>query len=105
MIFWKKSAKIRDFENKIATFLGMKKSAKSQLMKSAQGKIRDFFKKLGLFADFFHTALDDDTRRDLRRRKLCFTCQKPWASGHRCAVGKAHYIEVFSDNEGEEDAY
>ena len=26
-------------------------------------------------------------------------------SGHRCAAGKAHYIEVFSDSEGEEDAY
>ena len=43
--------------------------------------------------------------RDLRQKKLCFTCQEPWAPGHRCAAGKAHYIEVFSDNDGEEDAY
>ena len=49
--------------------------------------------------------LDNDTLRDLRRRKLCFTCQEPWAPSHRCATGKALYIEVFSDNEGEEDAY
>ena len=49
--------------------------------------------------------LDDDTQRDLRRRKLCFTCQKPWALRHRCATGKAHYIEVFSDSDREEDAY
>ena len=49
--------------------------------------------------------MDDDTLRDLRWRKLCFTCQEPWAPGHRCAAGKAHYIEVFSDSEGEENAY
>ena len=49
------------------------------------------------------TWLDDDTRKDLRRKKLCFTCQEPWVPGHRC-VGKAkdHYIEVYSDSEGEE---
>ena len=46
--------------------------------------------------------LDDDFRRDLRRRKLCFTCQEPWAPGHKCAAGKAHYIEVFLDDEEEE---
>ena len=47
--------------------------------------------------------LDDETRRDLRRKRLCFTCQEPWAPGHRCAIGKAHYIEVFSDSSGEEE--
>ena len=26
-----------------------------------------------------------------------------WALGHRCVVGKAHYIEVFSDDEEEEE--
>ena len=42
-------------------------------------------------------------RKDLRRKKLCFTCQEPWAPGHRCAgKAKAHYIEVYSGNEGEE---
>ena len=39
----------------------------------------------------------------MRRRKLCFTCQESGAPGHRCAVGKAHYIEVFSDDEEEEE--
>ena len=36
---------------------------------------------------------------------LCFTCQHPWVLGHKCANGKAHYIEVFSedDEEGEEE--
>lgn len=41
--------------------------------------------------------LDVDLRRELRKKKMCFTCQESWALGHRCAVGKAHYIEVFSD--------
>ena len=50
------------------------------------------------------TWLDEDTRKDLRRKKLCFTCQEPWVPGHRC-VGKArvHYIEVYSDSD--EDDY
>lgn len=51
-----------------------------------------------------HGQLDDETWRDLCRRKLCFTCQEPWASGHRCTKGKAHYIELFSDSELEDDA-
>jgi hypothetical protein len=43
--------------------------------------------------------MDDATRQDLRRRKLCFSCQEPWVPGHRCAgKAKAHYIEVFSDS-------
>jgi hypothetical protein len=42
--------------------------------------------------------LDEETRRELRRKKLCFTCKDPWESGHRCmGKGKAHYIEVLSD--------
>ena len=49
------------------------------------------------------TQIDDDARRDLRKKRLCFTCQEPWAPGHRCAAGKAHFIEVFSDDSGEED--
>ena len=48
--------------------------------------------------------LDDDTRRELRRKKLCFSCQEPWVPGHRClGKGKAHYIEVYSDSGEEED--
>ena len=47
--------------------------------------------------------MDDDTRKDLRRKKLCFNYQEPWVPGHRCAgKAKAHYIEVYSDSEGEE---
>ena len=51
----------------------------------------------------YKKPLDDDVWRDLRRRKLCFTCQESWAPGHRCAAGKAHYLEVFSDDEEEEE--
>ena len=47
--------------------------------------------------------IDDDARRELRKKRLCFTCEESWAPGHRCAVGKAHFIEVFSDDSGEED--
>eukprot|EP00253_Pinus_taeda_P027576 PITA_27576 len=47
--------------------------------------------------------LDDDARRELKKKRLCFTCQEPWAPGHRCAAGKAHVIEVFSESSGEED--
>ena len=32
------------------------------------------------------TPLSDDVRRDLRRRKLFFTCQESWAPGHKCAA-------------------
>ena len=39
----------------------------------------------------------------MRQKKLCFTCQEPWVSGHRCSgKAKAHYIEVYSDSEGED---
>ena len=47
-------------------------------------------------------SLSDDVQTDLRRRNICFTCQEPWAPGHWCVVGKAHYIEVFYDS-GEEE--
>ena len=47
--------------------------------------------------------VDDGARRELRKKQLCFTCQEPWALGHRCAAGKAHFIEVFSNDSGEED--
>lgn len=39
--------------------------------------------------------LDDDARRKLKKKRLCFTCQEAWAPGHRCAACKAHFIEVF----------
>ena len=47
--------------------------------------------------------IDDDARRELKKKRLCFTCQEPWAPGHRCAPGKAHFIEVFSKSSEEED--
>jgi hypothetical protein len=28
--------------------------------------------------------IDDNTRRDLRRKKLCFTCKEPWNPSHEC---------------------
>ena len=33
------------------------------------------------------TWLDEDTRKELRWKKLCFTCQEPWVPGHRCKGG------------------
>jgi hypothetical protein len=48
--------------------------------------------------------LDDDMRRELMRKKLCFSCRDPWVSGHRC-MGKwqIHYIEVESGSEEEDE--
>jgi hypothetical protein len=42
--------------------------------------------------------LDDETRRELMRKKLCFSCRDPWVPGHRCiGKGEIHYIEVPAD--------
>ena len=47
--------------------------------------------------------MDDDTRKDLRKKKLCFTYQEPRITGHRCkGKAKAHYIEIYSDSDGDE---
>ena len=51
----------------------------------------------------FKKPLDIEVWRDLRKKKLCFNCQEPWVPRHICAAGKAHYIEVFSDLEEDED--
>ena len=50
--------------------------------------------------------MDDDTGNELKRKKLCFTCQEPWIPSHRC-IGKAkvHYIEVYSDSEEDKDEH
>ena len=40
-------------------------------------------------------------RDELRRTKLCFSCQEPSAPSHKCVKGKAHYIEVFSESDEE----
>jgi hypothetical protein len=46
--------------------------------------------------------LDEATRRELRRKQLCFTYKEPWQPCHRClGKGKIHYIEVVSDSEEE----
>lgn len=46
--------------------------------------------------------VDEETWKELWKKKLCLTCQEPWAPRHKCAgkdmVGKAHYIEVYSDS-------
>jgi hypothetical protein len=48
--------------------------------------------------------LDEATRRELRRKQLCYTCKEPWEPRHRCMwKGKIHYIEVISDREDEDD--
>jgi hypothetical protein len=48
--------------------------------------------------------LDDDTRRELMRKKLCFSCRDPWVPGHRCmGKGHIHYIEVESGSEEEDE--
>jgi len=39
----------------------------------------------------------------MKKNFLCFTCQDPWELGHRCVIGKSHFIEVFSESSGEED--
>ena len=35
-------------------------------------------------------CLNEDTRRDLRRKNLCFNCKGPWVPSHRC-MGKGRY--------------
>jgi hypothetical protein len=48
--------------------------------------------------------MDENNRRELRRKQLCYTCKEPWDPSHKCmGRGKAHYIEVTSDNEEDED--
>jgi hypothetical protein len=48
--------------------------------------------------------MDENTRRELRRKQLCYTCKEPWDPSHKCmGRGKAHYIEVTFDNEEDED--
>jgi hypothetical protein len=47
--------------------------------------------------------IDDNTRRELRRKQLYVTCEEPWNPSHKCmGHGQVHYIEVTSDNEEEE---
>jgi hypothetical protein len=42
--------------------------------------------------------LDDETRRELMRKKICFSYRYPWVPGHKCmGKGESHYIEVATD--------
>jgi hypothetical protein len=48
--------------------------------------------------------LDDETRRELMRKKLCFNYRDPWVPGHRCmGKGEIHYIEVAADSVDNEE--
>jgi hypothetical protein len=48
--------------------------------------------------------LDDDTRRELMRKKLCFSCRDSWVPWHRCmGKGQIHYIEVESGSAKEDE--
>jgi hypothetical protein len=48
--------------------------------------------------------LDDETRWELMRKKLCFNCIDPWVPGHRCTrKGEIHYIEVVVDSVDNEE--
>ena len=48
--------------------------------------------------------LDDETKRELMRKKLCFNCRDPWVPGHRCmGKGEIHYIEVAADSVDSEE--
>ena len=39
--------------------------------------------------------MDQETRNDLRRRKLCLSYKEPWELEHHClGKGKVHLIEV-----------
>jgi hypothetical protein len=48
--------------------------------------------------------LHDETRRELMRKKLCFTCKDPWVPSHKCmGKGEIHYIEVAADSVDSEE--
>jgi hypothetical protein len=48
--------------------------------------------------------LDDETRRELMRKKLCLSCRDPWVPGHRCmGKGEIHYIQVATDSMDSEE--
>jgi hypothetical protein len=48
--------------------------------------------------------MDENTRRELRRKQLCYTCKEPWNPSHNCmGHGQVHYIDLTSDNEEDED--
>lgn len=48
--------------------------------------------------------INEESRNELRRKKLCFSCKEPWEPGHHClGIGKVHLIEVMFDDEEHEE--
>ena len=48
--------------------------------------------------------LDDETRREIMRKKIFFSCRDPWVPSHRCmGKGEIHYIEVAADSVDSEE--
>jgi hypothetical protein len=48
--------------------------------------------------------LDDETRREIMRKKLCFRCRDSWVPGHRfMGKGEIYYIEVETNNVDNEE--
>jgi hypothetical protein len=51
-----------------------------------------------------HGRVDENTRRELRRKQVCFTCKETWNPAHKCmGRGQVHYIEVTSYNKEEDE--
>jgi hypothetical protein len=47
--------------------------------------------------------MDEETWRELRKKKLCYSCKESWKMGHQCmGIGKVHYIEVVSNDEDDD---
>jgi len=47
--------------------------------------------------------LSEETWRELRKKKLCFSCKDSWERGHRCmSKCKVHYIKVVSDDKDDD---
>ena len=87
----------RDFENMLPkTKYPPKPNFPSKLKDGRKSWKKDSFVKYNI---------GGPSKEELIIKKLCFTCQKPWVAGHKCEKGKAHYIEVFSEDEedGEEE--
>jgi hypothetical protein len=48
--------------------------------------------------------MDEETRRELRRNKLYYSCKDPWDPDHQCmGKWKVHYIEVLPNEEDDSD--
>jgi hypothetical protein len=48
--------------------------------------------------------LNDDTRQELSRKKICFSCRDPWVLRHRCmGKGEIHYIDMAANNVDSEE--